>query len=110
MSCMGIDVIVVTNGSEVGEKLLKLTWHVAQKLFHEYGVEVYVIPYQVRKGRVSLVINGVEYPVKRIPSPNELLDLILTAAADEGKGVEEILIGSVIDTDGTFGNGALAIA
>jgi len=107
---MGIDVIVITNGSEMGEKLLKLTWHVAQKLFHEYGVEVYVVPYQVRKGRISLVINGVEYPVKRVPSPNELLDLILTAASDEGKEVEEILIGSVIDSDGTFGNGALATA
>lgn len=106
---MGIDVIVITNGSEMGEKLLKLTWHVAQKLFHEYGVEVFVIPYQVRRGRISLVINGVEYPVKRIPSPNELLDLILTAASDEGKEVGEILLGSVIDTDGTFGNGALAI-
>ncbi len=106
---MGIDVIVITNGSEMGEKLLKLTWHVAQKLFHEYGVEVFVIPYQVRRGRISLVINGVEYPVKRIPSLNELLDLILTAASDEGKEVGEILLGSVIDTDGTFGNGALAI-
>lgn len=104
---MGIDVIVVTNGSILGEELLKLTWYTAQKLFHEYGIEVYVIPYQVKRGTVTLVINGLEYPVTRKPSPDELADLILSAASSEGEWKEEVVIGATLIEEGRLGGGAL---
>ncbi len=110
---MSVDVIVLTNGSDLGEKLLKVTWYVAQKLFREYGVEVYVIPYQVR-GRVALLVNGREYPVRSPEQVNarNIEDLILSsmAGSDEGAGFETIVIGSLIDEGGAFGGGALVTA
>jgi len=104
---LSIEVIVITNGSDLGEEILRRTWYAAQKLFHEYGIKAYVIPYQVRHGRVSLVINGLEYPVSKLPRPEELIDLILSAASNEEMWTKGEVVGATIIEEGEFGDGAV---
>jgi hypothetical protein len=102
---MSIEVMVITNGSSLGEDLLRIAWNTAQRLFQEYRVEVYVIPFQVRKGRVAIIINGLEFPVTRPLSVEELSNLILTAASSEGKWENDIVLGASLIDEGPFGNG-----
>jgi len=104
---LSIEVIVITNGSELGEEILRRAWKAAQKLFHEYGIETYVIPYQVKHGKVSLVINGLEYHVTKLPKPEELMDLILSAASNEEMWTKGEAVGAVIVEEGDFGDGAV---
>ncbi len=106
---MGVEVIVITNGSDFGERLLRLTWGVAQKLFKEYGIEVYVIPYQVKGSRVSLVVNGLEFPVIKMPTPEEIQDIILSAVSEGVSEINEIAFGTLMDEEGGMGEGALII-
>ncbi len=100
--------MVIINGSPLGEDLLKIAWSTAQRLFQEYGIEVYVVPYQVRGRAVSLVVNGLEIPVTRPPSVEELINIILSAASSEGKWEEETVIGAALLHDDIFGNGVVA--
>ncbi len=102
---MSIEVTVITNGSSLGEDLLRIAWNTAQRLFREYGVEVYVVPFQVRKGRVAIIINGLEFPVTRPLSVEELSNLILTAASSEGKWENDVVLGASLTDDGPLGNG-----
>ncbi|MEM3848998.1 MAG: hypothetical protein QXS42_04480, partial [Zestosphaera sp.] len=93
---MPVDVIVVTDGSSFGEDVVRLVWEVAQKLFHEYGLEVYVIPYTSRESRVMLLINNIEFMVSRKLTHEEVEDLILTACEGDGKLKDMAFIGAVI--------------
>ncbi|PUA32436.1 MAG: hypothetical protein B7O98_07220 [Zestosphaera tikiterensis] len=105
---MPVDVIVVTNGSLLGEELLKLTWYTAQKLFHEYGVEVYVIPYYSKDSRVSLIINDIEFTVNKKLTPEELTDLILSALGNESPKTQEVSsLGLTLHDDNDFCEGVL---
>ncbi len=106
---MPVDVLVLTNGSELGEYILKKVWEVAQSIFKEYGVEVYVIPYYVPKNPVTLIINGVEYIVKRKLSRKELMDMILSSISmRESKEGEVLTIGTWFSKEGDFGCAKLA--
>lgn len=101
---MPVDVIVVTDGSPFGEDVVRLVWEVAQKLFREYGLEVYVIPYTTRESRVMLLINNVEFVVSRRLTHEEVEDLILTACEGESRAKDIALIGVVIPDESEFGN------
>ncbi|MEO3993356.1 MAG: hypothetical protein QN229_03480 [Desulfurococcaceae archaeon TW002] len=101
---MPVDVVVVTNGSSLGEELIKQVWLTAQKLFHEYGLEVYVIPYISRESRVALIINDVEFVVSRKLTPEEIEDLILSACEGEGTTKDLSLIAAVFYDENEFGN------
>ncbi|MCD6323896.1 MAG: hypothetical protein J7L55_02160 [Desulfurococcales archaeon] len=107
---MGIEVTVVTNGSPLGEELVRIAWATAQKLFQDYGIEVYVIPYQTKGRVVALVINGLEIPVTRPLSREELTNIILSAASSEGKWEDETVLGATAVDDGSFGNGVVVYA
>jgi len=102
---LGIEVMVVTNGSELGETILKSVWETAKLLFKDYGIEVFVVPYQTKGGNVLLVINGVEFPVTRPLTINELSDLILTAASAQGRWESQSVLGAEFIEEGTLGNG-----
>ncbi|MCC6033029.1 MAG: hypothetical protein LM561_03000 [Desulfurococcaceae archaeon] len=103
-SYLPVDVIVITNGSPLGEDLVKQVWITAQKLFHEYGLEVYVIPYMSKESRVALIINNVEFVVSRKLTPEEIEDLILSACEGEGTTKDLALIGAVFYDENEFGN------
>jgi len=77
---LSIDVFVIVNGSELGEYILRKTWEAAQRIFKEYGIKVFVIPYYSVKAPVSIIINGVEYVIHRKLSFKELMNMILSAA------------------------------
>ena len=104
---MGIEVTVVTNGSDLGENILKSVWETAKLLFKDYGIEVFVTPYHVKRSNVLLVINGVEFPVTRPLTINELSDLILTAASAQGKWESEAVLGAEFIDEGYLGNGVV---
>ncbi|MGC8974687.1 MAG: hypothetical protein ACP5KB_00645 [Thermoprotei archaeon] len=103
-----VEVIIVTNGSPLGEDLVKQVWVTAQKLFHEYGLEVYVIPYMSRESRVALIINNVEFVVSRKLTLEEIEDLILSACESEGAAKDIALIGAVFYDESEFGNAQVA--
>jgi len=103
---LGVEVTVITNGTELGEVILKSVWETARLLFRDYGIEVFVIPYQVRKGKVLLVINGIEFPVTRPLTINELSDLILTAATTQGRWETQMILGAEFIEKGSLGDGA----
>jgi len=77
---LSIDVFVIVNGSELGEYILRRTWEAARRIFKEYGIKVFVIPYYSVKAPVSIIINGVEYVIHRKLSFKELMNMILSAA------------------------------
>ncbi len=105
---MPVDVIVITNGTSFSEDVLKSVWETAQKLFHEYGLEVYVIPYVSKDSKVMIVVNDVEFVVSRKLTHEEIEDLILTACEGEGKGREIALVGTVISDWSEFGSAQIA--
>ncbi len=76
---MGFDVIVVIDGSDLGEKVLRYTWEIAQELFRKYELPVFVIPRYIRSSKVSIIVNGVEYVIRGDVSKEEIMDMILTA-------------------------------
>ena len=101
---MAVDVLVIINGSELGEYILKKVWEVAQTIFKEYGVEVYVVPYYVPKNPVTIIINGAEYIVKRRLSKKELMDMILSSISlRESKESEILTLGSWFSKEGDLG-------
>ncbi len=105
---MPVDVIVVTNGSLLGEEILKLTWYTAQKIFREYGVEVYVIPYPSKDSRISLIINDLEFTVNKLLTPQELMDLILSALSNENPKTQRVSsLGLTMREDSDFHEGVL---
>ena len=106
---MSVNIMVVINGSDLGEEVLKESWKVAQTLFREYDIKVFIIPYFNPKGNVALIVNGIEFLVKRKPSEKELIDMILSAIT---MGVEEednLALGAIIHGDDlSFGSAAIA--
>ncbi len=103
----GIDVLVIVNGSELGEYILRKTWEVAQRIFKDYGIKVFVIPYYSVKAPVSLIINGIEYVIHRRLSFKELMNMILSAAPVNTSTSEEgeiVAIGMWSSRDRSMGN------
>ncbi len=101
---VGLDddtIYVIVNGSDLGENVLKIVWEAAQRLFREYGMEVYVVPFFNPKHPVTLIYRGVEYRVRKAVSVKEVINLILDTAVasvsgDKGGGV---VFGAVTDDD-----------
>ena len=105
---MGVDVIVVVNGSDLGEEILRRVWSAAQILFSEYNIEVYVIPYYSPKSnKVSIIINGIEMVVTRKLNVSELVDMILNTMADEGKAIGPLIVGASFIDEGSHGAAAV---
>ncbi len=103
------DVIVITNGSELGEYILRTTWEVAQEIFRKYDIMVYVVPHFVRGGNVSIIVNGIEYVIKSRLSKDKIMDMILTALPVPSTGVFEVTVLGTwgINRDDNVGNASL---
>lgn len=104
MSSAGIDdntVYVIVNGSDLGERVLRIVWEAAQRLFREYGMEVYVIPFFNPRHPVTLIYRGVEYKVRKNVSVKEVINLILDTAIASASGDRDggVVFGAVTDDD-----------
>ena len=104
MSAVGLDddtVYVIVNGSDLGENVLRIVWEAAQRLFREYGMEVYVVPFFNPRHPVALIYRGVEYRVRKNVSVKEVINLILDTAIASTSGDKDgsVVFGAVTDDD-----------
>lgn len=113
MSAAGLSdenvVYVIVNGSDLGERVLRIVWEAAQRLLREYGMEVYVIPYFNPRHPVTLVYRGVEYKVRKAVSVKEVINLILdtaiaSASSDRDGG---IVFGAVTHDDPDYSSAVI---
>ena len=112
MSALGFDddtVYVIVNGSDLGEKVLRIVWEAAQRLFREYGMEVYVVPFFNPRHPVTLIYRGVEYKVRKTVSVKEVINLILDTAIASASGDKDggVVFGAVTDDDPDYMSAAL---
>ncbi len=112
MSAAGFDddiVYVIVNGSDLGEKVLRIVWEAAQRLFREYGMEVYVVPFFNPRHPVTLIYRGVEFKVRKTVSVKEVINLILDTAIATASGDKDggVVFGAVTDDDPDYMSAAL---
>ncbi len=104
---MPIEVTVITDGSDLGEELLRDVWRAAQEIFREYKLEVFVRPYYNPVGGVTLIIGGLEFSVTRRMSIKEITDLILSASVGGSESEFSIMLGLTVGNDNTFSDGCV---
>ncbi len=79
-----VDVVVYLGFDEESDKLLKLVWDVAQDILDKYGVWVEITPVNIWLMGYNvpelprLEINGKTMIIGRVPSKEELIDMILS--------------------------------
>jgi len=93
-----VQVVLYLGFDEASEESLKVTWNVAQEILEEYGIWVEVIPIHVWiqdpieiqfADLPKIEINGKVMIIGRIPTKEELVDLILSRVYSSEKAESE---------------------
>ncbi|RLG81594.1 MAG: hypothetical protein DRO40_09410 [Thermoprotei archaeon] len=93
-----VQVVLYLGFDEASEESLKITWSVAQEILEEYGIWVEVIPIHVWiqdpieiqfADLPKIEINGKVMVIGRIPTREELVDLILSRVYSSEKAESE---------------------
>ncbi len=96
-----VQVVLYLGFDEESEKALKLTWDVAQEILEEYGIWVEVIPFHIWIHDPSglfypdlprIEVNGKVMAIGRIPSREELIDIILSRVFSREAGSNDLVV------------------
>jgi len=112
-----VQVVLYLGFDEASEESLKLTWNVAQEILDQYGIWVEVIPIHVwindpiemqYADLPKIEINGRVMIIGRVPSKEELIDLILSRvySSDHGE-TETYVLAAIHRNDKVFEEGSI---
>ncbi len=96
-----VQIVLYLGFDEASEESLRVTWSVAQEILEEYGIWVEVIPIHVWvhdpieiqfADLPKIEINGKTMIIGRIPSKEELVDLILSRVYSSDKAESEAYV------------------
>ncbi len=112
-----VEVIMYLGFDEKSEKALETIWKVAQKILEEYGVWVEITPIHVWvhdpmgitiPDLPRIEVNGKVIAIGRVPSEEELREIILTRAyGKESTSQEVYILAAVQRRDPIFEDGVL---